>query len=53
MKFGSRIHTPYATTAVDMENHQIVDILPTRNDTEVAGWIDKQHQAWKDTLRSR
>ena len=35
-------HTEYATTVADVENHQIIDILPTRNYTEVAGWLHKQ-----------
>ena len=31
----------------DVENHQIIDILPIRKYTDVAGWIDKQPRAWK------
>ena len=37
-----RSHTDYATTVADVENHQIIDILPTRKYADVAGWIDKQ-----------
>ncbi len=51
VKFGSQIQTSYATTVADVENHQIIDILPTRNYTDVAGWIDKQPRAWKERIR--
>ncbi len=34
-----------------MENHQIIDILPTRKYADVAGWIDKQPAAWKERIR--
>jgi transposase len=37
----------YATTVCDVENHQIIDILPSRNYTDVAGYLDKQPRAWK------
>jgi transposase len=42
--------TSYATTVADVENHQIIDILPTRKYVDVAGWIDRQPQAWKDRI---
>ena len=45
------VHTDYATTVADVENHQIIDILPTRKYTDVAGWIDKQPRAWKERIR--
>ena len=51
VKLGSQIHTNYATTVADVENHQIIDILPTRNYTDVAGWMDKQPRAWKERIR--
>jgi transposase len=44
-------HTDYATTVADVEHHQIIDILPSRNFVEVAGWIDKQPRAWKERIR--
>jgi transposase len=50
VKLGRASHTTYATTVADVENHQIIEILPTRNFTEVAGWIDKQPQAWKERI---
>jgi transposase len=48
---GTKQHTDYATTVADVENHQIIDILPDRNYTDVAGWIDKQPKAWKERIR--
>jgi transposase len=51
VKLGSRIHTSYATTVADVENHQIIEILPTRNFTDVAGWIDKQPRPWRERIR--
>ena len=51
VKLGSHSHTAYATTVADVENHQIIDILPTRKYTDVAGWIDKQPVAWKERIR--
>ena len=50
-KLGSKGYRDYATTVADVENHQIIDILPSRNFTDVAGWIDKQPRAWKERIR--
>src|ERR1700722_17050081 len=44
-------HTDYVTTGADGENHQIIEILPTRKYVDVAGWIDKQPRAWKERIR--
>ena len=51
IKLGLKGHTDYVTTVADVENHQIIDILPTRKYTDVAGWIDKQPTAWKERIR--
>jgi transposase len=51
VKLSRRNHTDYATTVADVENHQIIEILPTRKYTDVAGWIDKQPKPWKDRIR--
>jgi transposase len=51
VKLGSRVQTDYATTVADVENHQIIDILPTRKYVDVAGWIDKQPRSWKERIR--
>jgi transposase len=51
VKLSTRTHTDYATTVADVENHQIIEILATRKYTDVAGWIDKQPEAWKERIR--
>jgi transposase len=51
VKVGRYRHTSFATTVADVEHHQIIDILPTREYTDVAGWIDRQPQAWKERIR--
>ena len=51
VRLSSRVQTDYATTVTDVENHQIIEILPTRKYTDVAGWIDKQPRAWKERIR--
>ncbi len=50
VKLGDFSHTNYATTVADVQNHQIIDILPTRKYVDVAGWIDKQPAAWKERI---
>jgi transposase len=50
-KLGSHRYRDYATTVADVENHQIIDILPSRNFTDVAGWISKQPEAWRQRIR--
>jgi transposase len=51
VKLGDQVHAHYATTVADVENHQIIDILPTRKYVDVAGWIDKQPKVWKERIR--
>jgi transposase len=51
VKLSNRSHADYATTVADVENHQIIEILPTRKFTDVAGWIDKQPKPWKERIR--
>jgi len=51
VRLSTRVQTDYATTVADVENHQIIDILPTRKYTDVAGWIDKQPRDWKERIR--
>ena len=43
-------HTSYATTVCDVEHHQIIDILPSRNFVDVAGFLDKQPTDWKNRI---
>ena len=42
--------TDYATTVADVEHHQIIDILPSRNYVDVAAWLDKQPESWKQRI---
>jgi hypothetical protein len=51
VRLGPKKHTSFATTMADVAHHQIIDILPTRNYTEVAGWIDAQPASWKERIR--
>jgi transposase len=51
LKSGEYGHTSFVTTVADVENHQIIDILPTRKYIDVAGWIDQQPVAWKERIR--
>jgi transposase len=51
VKAGTKNRKDYATTVADVENHQIIDILPSRAYAEVAAWIDKQPAAWKQRIR--
>ena len=39
--------TSYATTVCDVQNHQIIDILPSRHFVDVAKWIDDQGPDWR------
>jgi transposase len=50
VKANAASHTHYATTVADVENHQIIEILPTRNYAEVARWLDKQPTPWKHRI---
>jgi transposase len=50
VRLGTKAHTAYATTVADVEHHQIIDILPSRTFTEVAAWLDKQPQGWKERI---
>jgi transposase len=51
VKLGSKLTKDYATTVADVEHHQIIDILPSRNFVDVAGWLDKQPESWKQLIR--
>jgi transposase len=51
VRTGEYRQTSFATTVADVENHQIIDILPTRTYTDVAGWINQQPEAWKERIR--
>lgn len=50
VRTGRYRHTSFVTTVADVENHQIIEILPSRNYTDVAAWIDSQPAAWKERI---
>jgi transposase len=50
VKFGPHAQADDATTVVDVEHHQITDVLPSRTYVDVAAWLDKQPQAWKERI---
>ena len=50
VRLGTKALTAYATTVADVEHHQIIDILPSRTFTDVAAWLDKQPQCWKERI---
>lgn len=50
IRLGSKGHSDYATTVADVENHQIIEILPSRKYAEVARWLHKQPQGWKERI---
>jgi transposase len=50
VKLGPHAHSDYATTVVDVEHHQIIDVLPSRTYVDVAAWLDKQPKAWKERI---
>lgn len=41
----------YVTTIADVEHHQIIDLVETREMTAVAAWLDKQPKAWKQRIK--
>jgi transposase len=51
IKLKGNSRAEFVTTVADVENHQIIDLLPTRTYTDVAGWIDRQPEAWKERIR--
>ena len=50
VKLGRHRHPDFSTTVADVENHQIIDILPSRDFKDVAGWLNNQPEAWKERI---
>ncbi len=46
----TQAHSHYATTVADVQNHQIIEILPSRNYVEVAKWVNAQPDSWKERI---
>jgi transposase len=51
VRLSAKGHTDYATTVADVEHHQIIEILPSRDFVEVARWLEKQPRGWKERIR--
>lgn len=51
VKLGTQRSRQYVTTVADVANHQILEILPTRDFTDVARWVHEQPGSWKGTIR--
>lgn len=51
VKLSSKRQRDYVTTVADVANHQIIEILPSRSFVDVAGWLDKQPESWKQRIR--
>jgi hypothetical protein len=47
---GRYRHTSFVTTVADVENHQIIDIVPSRNYRDVARFIDDQPEELLDDI---
>ncbi len=47
---GPYKHKAWSTTVCDVVNHQLIDVVPTREFTEVARWLDAQPHHVKDRL---
>ena len=50
VKLGRHKHQDFVTTVADVEHHQIIDILPSRDFKDVAGWLASQPEAWKERI---
>lgn len=51
VKLRSQRARQYVTTVADVDNHQILEILPTRDFTDVARWVHAQPGSWKGRIR--
>lgn len=51
VKIGEYREKLWCTSVVDVGNHQLIDILPSRNYVDVAGWIQTRQQSWKRNIR--
>jgi transposase len=47
---GRYKHKSWSTTVCDVVNHQLIDVIPTREFTQVARWLDQQPHHVKDRL---
>jgi transposase len=49
-KLGDYKHKQWVTTVADVGNHQLIDLVESRNYVDVATWIKQQPPAWKQQL---
>jgi transposase len=49
-KIGEYKRKQWCTTVADVGNHQLIDMLPSRDYVDVARWIDDRPQSWKDNI---
>ncbi|AYY11385.1 ISL3 family transposase [Actinobacteria bacterium YIM 96077] len=50
VKLGTQRWRQYVTTVADVANHQILEILPTRDFKDVAHWVHSQPGSWKGKI---
>jgi len=51
VRAGPFKHKSWSTTVCDVANHALIDVIPTRDFTRVAGWLRAQPHHMKDNLR--
>lgn len=51
VKLRTQRSRQYVTTVADLAHHQILEILPTRDFTDVASWVHDQPGSWKGKIR--
>ena len=51
VKIAGHAQRQFCTTVADVDNHQIIDILPTRDFTKVAKWLKNQPKSWRSRIR--
>ena len=51
VKLRSERSRQYVTTVADVEHHQILEILPSRDFKEVAHWLHARPGSWKGKIR--
>lgn len=51
VKIAGHAQRQFVTTVADVEHHQIIDILPTRDYVKVAKWLQHRPKAWKQRVR--
>jgi transposase len=50
VRHGRYKHKTWSTTVCDVANHQLIDVIPTRDFVQVAGWLRSQPHHVKERL---